>query len=244
MGYFDGYPELSDAQRDELHGLMAIHESAGMRPWDAAKQALRDRIRQARVGFMVIEAARDKHKANRINAQANEAATSPLNDLTTPTGPQAETNSYRHGHVKLHGFSISIENPKGSSRKGVDPGGRPWKVTMPAHYGYIKGTVGADKDHVDVYIGDHPESDMVFVVDQLNLGSGEFDEHKVILGCKDMSQAKKVYCAGFSDGKGPERIGAITELMVELFKSWSKSPATKEPMSAAVFVSGKKLAGT
>ena len=44
MGYFDFYHnELSDQQIDELHGIMATHEAAGMRTYDAALQAVRVR---------------------------------------------------------------------------------------------------------------------------------------------------------------------------------------------------------
>jgi len=50
-------------------------------------------------------------------------------------------------------------------------------------YGYIEGTVGADGDEVDCYLGPDTQSKVVFVVDQGRLGdSSEFDEHKVFLG--------------------------------------------------------------
>ena len=223
---------------------MAIHESAGMCPWEAAKQALRDKLQQAleskkEVEQAVFEAATEREKSlrDRIYIQAHEAATSHLNDLPEPTKAQKMANRYQHGHIKLHGFDITIETPKGSPRKGVDQGGKAWSVTMPAHYGYIKGTVGVDEEHVDVYIGDHPKSDKVFVVDQLNIGDGSFDEHKAILACSDAIEARSLYDAGFSDGKGPDRVGAMTELSVDSFKEWLLSKKTSRPMSGAVFES-------
>ena len=49
-----------------------------------------------------------------------------------------------------------------------------WSVKMPDHYGYFKGTKGADDMHVDVLIGKNPESPEAFVVDHLD-NDGNFD---------------------------------------------------------------------
>lgn len=53
------------------------------------------------------------------------------------------------GRTKLYGMDISIENKKGSYRSGVDSDGHKWKTLMHYDYGYIRGTVGVDKDHLD-----------------------------------------------------------------------------------------------
>lgn len=53
------------------------------------------------------------------------------------------------GRTKLYGMDISIENKKGSYRSGVDSDGHKWKTFMNYDYGYIRGTVGVDKDHLD-----------------------------------------------------------------------------------------------
>lgn len=53
------------------------------------------------------------------------------------------------GRTKLYGMDISIENKKGSYRSGVDSDGHKWKCLMHYDYGYIRGTVGTDGDHVD-----------------------------------------------------------------------------------------------
>ncbi|MDR2388925.1 MAG: hypothetical protein LBD89_03955, partial [Tannerellaceae bacterium] len=80
----------------------------------------------------------------------------------------------------LHGFDISIEQPKGSVRSGTDANGKKWESKMNNTYGYIRGTEGRDQDHIDVFIGENPLSEKVFVVDQVNPGNEEFDEHKVM----------------------------------------------------------------
>lgn len=56
---------------------------------------------------------------------------------TKPSDAQKESGNYAKGKVRIHGLDISIENPKGSMRKGVDKDGKPWSVKMPVHYGYI-----------------------------------------------------------------------------------------------------------
>lgn len=168
--------------------------------------------------------------ASEIEVAANEAATSPQNDLPEPTQAQKEAGNYKVGRVRVGGMDISIENPKGSERKGVDSDGEPWSVTMPAHYGYVRRTEGADGDHVDVYIGDNPESDKVFVVDQVDAKTGKFDEHKAILGANSLEEATRLYDAGFSDGKGPQRRGAVTEMSVSEFRDWVEKGDTKAPI--------------
>lgn len=54
-----------------------------------------------------------------------------------PTDAEKEAGNYEKGHVIIQGLDISIENPKGSFRSGVDKDGKPWSVKMPSHYGYI-----------------------------------------------------------------------------------------------------------
>ena len=85
-----------------------------------------------------------------LDEKAHEAATSPLNNLPEPTQAQKEAGNYKKGAINFQGLDISIENPKGSVRSGVDEIGQPWTTTLPAHYGYLKGVTGADKDHLDI----------------------------------------------------------------------------------------------
>lgn len=172
-----------------------------------------------------------------IDKEAHKAASSPKNDLPEPTQAQKEAGNYRKGHVTIQGLEIAIENPAGSERAGVDPNGKKWSVIMPAHYGYVKRTKAPDGDNFDVYIGKDTDSDLVFIVDQLDTETGKFDECKGILGCKDAEEARELYCKGFSDGKGPDRIGAITELSMDAFKKWLREGDTMKPVSNAILES-------
>lgn len=163
-----------------------------------------------------------------VDQQAHEAATSPNNDRPVPTQAQAEAGNYKKGHVSLHGFDISIENPKGSTRNGVDENGKAWETKLAHHYGYIKGTVGKDKDHVDVFIGPKTDSTRVFVVDQVDPKTGKLDEHKVLLGFPNPLGARLGYLANY-DKSGKDRIGAMTETTPEGLKEWFKGGDQKKP---------------
>lgn len=170
-------------------------------------------------------------QAAELTAKANEAAASPTNDLPEPTEAQREANNYRKGNVRLHGLDVAIEYPAGSTRRGKDKSGNEWQVEMTAHYGAIRRTVGADGEQVDVYIGNNPASEKVFVVDQVNADSRKFDEHKAILGANSLDEAQSLYDAHFADGKGPDRRGAVTEMSVDEFKNWLKNEDVTKPVA-------------
>ena len=167
-------------------------------------------------------------KINAIKAKARGPSTAKEIKLeaakveTNPTEAQKEAGNYEKGHVNVHGLDITIENAKGSTREGVGPDGKPWSVKMPDHYGYIKGTVGADGDHVDTYLGPHPESKDVFLIDQKNADTGKFDEHKAMLGYENAVQAQEAYRAAFSDGKADQRVGGFQHMTIDEFKTWLK----------------------
>ena len=149
---------------------------------------------------------------------------------TDPSDAAKAAGNYRKGKVTIQGMEIAIENPKGSTRSGVDKGGQRWTCTLPAHYGYLLGTVGADKDHVDCYIGSAHDAGKVYVVDQIDAKTGKFDEHKVMLDFPSQQSALAAYQKAFSDGKGRDRIGAVSQMSVDEFKDWVKSGAAKKPV--------------
>lgn len=141
-----------------------------------------------------------------------------------PTEAQKEAGNYKKGHVKIDGYDVTIENPKGSVRSGKDADGNEWSVTMNNDYGYIRGTEGVDGDHIDVFLSDNPETGDVFVIDQVN-PDGTFDEHKVMYGFKSALAAKRAYMANYS--KGWTGLGNITRVSKEEFKKWVNSSHRK-----------------
>ena len=141
-----------------------------------------------------------------------------------PTEAQKEAGNYKKGHVKIDGYDVTIENPKGSVRSGVDRNGQEWSVTMNNTYGYIRGTEGVDGDHIDVFLSEDPTQGDVYVIDQVN-EDGSFDEHKVMYGFKSALAAKRAYLANYSPGwKG---LGTITKVSKEEFKKWINSSHRK-----------------
>lgn len=174
----------------------------------------------------------DKHpnedNLEQINLQANEAATSPSNNIPEPSQAQIEAGNYKKGHIRFQGLEIAIENPKGSERRGTDPNGKEWAHTMSDHYGYIKKTTGADNEQIDTYVGINPESDKVFIVDQIDQETGNFDEHKVMLGFDSQEDATKAYQSNFDKGW---KVGHIRSMTMEQFKDWLKNGDTSKPSS-------------
>lgn len=168
-----------------------------------------------------LEAAAKK-QATDTEAQPEQAAQ--IEDAAAqadpnPTDGQKEAGNYKMGHAAWNGLSLTIENAKGSERKGTDSNGKEWSVTMPAIYGYFKQTEGADGDHVDFYMGDVPDSDYVLIIDQAHADTAKFDEHKVIIGTKNLDEALAIYRGGFSDGKANDRISGYLETNVATLKA-------------------------
>src|SRR5690606_20910173 len=121
--------------------------------------------------------------------------------------------------------------PIGSVRSGTDPDGKPWSITMTAHYGYIRGTEARDGDHIDVFLGPQAEdaSLPVFVVDQVNPQSRRFDEHKVMLGYPDRKRAEAAYRAHYA--RGWKGLGGITQLSLDEFKRWLAEGGTTKRLA-------------
>lgn len=164
-------------------------------------------------------------------AQQVEAAAAETD--TNPTEAQIEAGNYRKGKVTLHGMTISIENPRGSTRSGTDKNGKAWSVEMAHHYGYFLGTEGKDKDHVDTFIGPDVDSTAAFVVNQIDPATGRFDEHKVMLGFKTRREAIEGYLASYSPGwKG---LGDMVETNVTALKAWIDRGKVENPVNARTF---------
>ena len=144
---------------------------------------------------------------------------------TEPTEAQKEAGNYRMGHVKIDGMDVTIENPKGSIRRGTDADGKKWESEMHYDYGYIRGTKAVDNDHIDIFLSDNPETGNVFVVDQVNPKTGEFDESKVMYGFAFEQEARDAYLSNYE--KGWKGLGKITEVTREEFKKWIESSTRK-----------------
>lgn len=144
---------------------------------------------------------------------------------TDPTEAQKEAGNYRMGHVRIDGLDITIENPRGSIRKGTDADGHEWQTEMHNDYGYIRGTKAVDDDHIDVFLSDNPTQGEVYVIDQVDPKTGEFDESKVMYGFDSEQDAREAYLSNYEDGW--QGLGKITEVSKEEFKKWIDSSTRK-----------------
>lgn len=165
---------------------------------------------------------RRKGKVNRFEKPPllERIATAADTTHTTPTDAQRAAGNYRKGVVRIHGLPIAIETPAGTSRKPEWP-------PLAHHYGYIKRTESeADGDAIDVFIGPDPESELVFVVDQVK-ESGAFDEHKVLIGFTKAKDARAGYLANYADGW---KMGPMKALTVDAFKEWLETGDTGKPV--------------
>jgi len=160
---------------------------------------------------------------------ANAVAVAEKETDTTPTEKQKETGNYKKGHVQVGTFNITIENPKGSVRSGIDTEGNKWETTMQNTYGYIRGTEGVDGDHIDVFLSDDIDGwngRKVFVVDQYN-EDGTFDEHKVMLGFNEADAAEAAYFANYDRNWAKKHKTVLTGVNLEEFEKWIESSHRK-----------------
>lgn len=172
------------------------------------------------------------HKAVVSHRDLKDAAKEADRD---PTHHQKKVGNYKKGHISIQGLPITIENAKGSKRGEKVPDGEKWSVKMPAVYGYIKGFIGADDEHMDVYVGKSPMSPIVYVIDQDHVDpqgrSLGFDEHKCMIGYKSPHKAIRDYLKSHFDGHGLNRIIAVTALSMVDFKSWLSTGDLHKPIS-------------
>ncbi len=123
-----------------------------------------------------------------------------------------------HGHIAFHGLDISVENRMGSIRQWKDPHNSESGMTrMKRPYGYIKGTLGQDGDHYDVFVGPHRDAPNVFIVSQMKAPDfTEHDEEKALIGFLTEAEATEFYHLHYND---PRFLGKITVMPFEEFKA-------------------------
>lgn len=119
------------------------------------------------------------------------------------------------GRTAFRGLNISIENKKGTIRRGVDSDGHKWAIKMHYDYGYIRGTEGVDGDHVDCYIGDNIDAKNVYIIHQKIPGTDKYDEDKCMLGFNTLADAKAAYLKQYDK---PGFFGGVDTVPFELFK--------------------------
>lgn len=131
--------------------------------------------------------------------------------------------------MRLNGFNLFIENPRGTVRCGTDINGKEWASEMPDHYGYIKGYEGADGQDVDCFIGPNLRADHAYVIVQSCPETGEFDEYKVMFGYDDVEQAVSAYHISYSnDWKGFDSV--LPPMSMDELRDWLEAGGGSTPV--------------
>ena len=221
-------PELAkQRKRTLLHLIEALRERPKMASFTPDFDPM-----QSTTGLYCLtkQAADDKPLRKHIESELKKVD-------TDATDAQREAGNRQLGHLKMHGLDITIEYPKGSVRTGKSKDGKTWSRNMTASYGYIRGkrqkaarlSYGetADKEHIDCFIGEHPESQLVFVVDQKKADGG-FDEHKVLLACRSRHEATELYSKHYPKDWV---VGPVTPLTMDQFKDWLQDGDLTRPLS-------------
>ena len=113
--------------------------------------------------------------------------------------------------LTYQGLPITIENPEGSVRRWKNDAGETGKTTMFYRYGYIEGTVGADNEEIDCFVGHNPYAPNVYVI---RLGKDDREE-KIMLGFDSQESARDAFLAHYQD---QNYLGEMTEMPMYLFK--------------------------
>lgn len=167
-----------------------------------------------------------------LDAAAHKAATSPINDLPEPTGPQALAGNYKVGRVRVGPLQISIENPEGSTREDKEHTPPQWSSTIKkAHYGYVRRSEGADGDHLDVFVKPGTPEDYagpVYVIDQHKKGGSGFDETKSMIGYSSTRDATDAYSSNYPKGW---KVGPVTETTMDEFNAWARTDQASKPFA-------------
>ena len=173
--------------------------------------------------------SKGSEKSRTINDLGEKIAEEEGKVNTNPSDAQKEAGNYKKGHIQVGSFDVTIENPKGSIRSGVDAQGNKWETKMNNTYGYIRGTEGVDGDHIDVFLSDNIDEwngARVFIIDQYN-PDGSFDEHKVMLGFNEQDEAEAAYLSNYDEEWASGRRLDGSTVLMEDFEKWIQSSHRK-----------------
>lgn len=236
LGLFGADEGLSVKQlnraRYEIAKVLDEHAKS-LTPAEQQRIGFDPNVRGNRETIEQIEGPRNDEPPAKVVGRAPITVT---NTNAEPSSAQANAGNYLKGTVldangkNFEGLDMKVETKAGDTRRSKDPK-RPWEVTMQHHYGYVRRTVGADGEQVDVYVVRNPlEGAPVFVFDQYH-PNGKFDEHKAVIGAATRAEAEEVYDSGFSDGSGPKRRRGMKQMSMPEFKQWLKSDAATKPVA-------------
>lgn len=136
-------------------------------------------------------------------------------------------NRKLHYRTSFQGIPISVENRKGSIRKGVSANG-PWETKMQIPYGYVKGSkhIGMDGDELDVFVGpDKLASEAYIIMIKKAPDFKQDDEEKALLGFSSALAAKKAFLAHYNN---PRFFGSMRTVPMSEFRTWIDTKPVKK----------------
>jgi len=203
-------------------------EQAAMAPhFDKLFSTWKDRQREKQPEKNAKDGTPEKYRAHSIRSAAALVADAAAITKREPSNEQITSGNYPKGKFHLHGLHFAIETPRGAKRKSKPGAKKQWENILGDHYGYILRTTGRDGDHVDVFIGNKPHLETVYIIDQCTAG-GRFDEHKVMWGFDTQRAARKAYLANYDKDW---TCGPITAMTVPQFKAWLQLGDTTKPIA-------------
>lgn len=130
------------------------------------------------------------------------------------------------GHTTFAGMKIAIENRRGTVRSGTGLNGREWSVTMPFDYGYIKKSVGKDRDEIDCFLGPNANAKFVYVIHQgKENNTADWDEDKCMLGFDSADAALRAYKSAFN---GPDLFQSMSVIPLQMFRKKVGTTSSKK----------------
>lgn len=220
----DSTEVVSKIAKLKIHGYKWILSSSGKGFDDKAKRKLSQELKklgEETIQLFILPSAIDELNNERKSEEL-------IQKSKLPSQAQLDAGNYKKKHIRINGFDIAIENKKNSYRSGVDKTGKSWKCKIYFDYGYIKGTKGADGDHVDVFIGPNPKSEIIFIINQIDPNTKDFDEHKVMLGFSSEDEAKTAYLKNYE--KNWKGLGSIISLTLDQFREWLEKGSQKKEL--------------
>jgi hypothetical protein len=109
--------------------------------------------------------------------------------------------------ILYQGIPIHIEQDIGDIREHKNG-----QTTFYVPYGFIKNTVGIDKEEIDCFIGPNPYASNVYII---KLAKADKEE-KTFLGFNTKEEAVLCFLAHYSN---QDFLGETTELSMQFFKS-------------------------
>lgn len=142
-------------------------------------------------------------------------------DGAVVVGPPPRPNRAEYpyvGTIDFQGLTILVETQRGGTRSGTDADGKPWSVTMPAHYGEFAATEGTDGDPVDAFVGPNGHAPFAYVIHLRDPATGEHDEDKVFVGFGTADDVRA--CFGAAYNRRDLKMGTVRKLPMGELRAW------------------------